>query len=42
MVDVVHGNIAVVFDVLHLLTVTVRLLQGLDDQGRGGGADGDL
>ena len=42
MVDVVHGNIAVVFDVLHLLTVTVRLLQGLDDQGRGRGAHCDL
>ena len=40
--DVCHGDVAVVFDVLHLLAVTVRLLQGLDDQGGGGGADGDL
>ena len=42
MVDVLHGDVTVVFDVLHLLTVTVRLLQGLDDQSRGRGADSDL
>ena len=40
--DVVHGDVAVVLDVLHLLTVTVGLLQCLDDQGSRGGADGDL
>ena len=35
--DIVHGDVAVVLDVLHLLPVPGRLLQGLDDQGRGGG-----
>ena len=42
MVDVVNGDVAVVLDVLHLLAVTVGLLQCLDDQGSRGGADGDL
>ena len=40
--DVLDGDVAVVFDVLHLLAVAVRLLQRLDDQGRGRGAHGDL
>ena len=42
MVDVVNGDVAVVLDVLHLLTITVGLLQSLDDQGSRGGADGNL
>merc|ERR1712198_650396 len=34
--DVVHSDVTVVLDVLHLLPVTGRLLQGLNDQsGRG-------
>merc|ERR1719282_877083 len=40
--DVVHRDVAVVLDVLHLLPVPGRLLQGLDDQGRGGGNNVDL
>src|SRR5699024_1837611 len=36
--DLVHGQVATVFDVLHLLSVASRLLQRLDDQ-RGGGRD---
>merc|ERR1712002_59679 len=35
--DVVHGDVAVVLDVLHLLPVPWGLLQGLDDQGSCGG-----
>ena len=42
VVDVVHGDVAVVLDVLHLLPVPVGLLQRLDDQGRGGGAHANL
>ena len=42
LVDVVHGDVPVVFDVLHLLTITVRLLQSLDDHSSGRGTDGDL
>merc|ERR1719150_24680 len=40
--DIVHGDVAVVLDVLDLLTITWRFLQGLDDQGSGGGNDSDL
>jgi len=40
--DVVHGDVAVVLDVLDLLAVAWRLLQGLDDQGGGGGHNVDL
>merc|ERR1719180_461777 len=36
--DVVHGDVAAVLDVLHLLPVPWRLLQSLDDQG---GSRGD-
>ncbi len=32
--DVVHGDVATVLDVLHLLPVPGRLLQRLDHQGR--------
>ena len=42
MVDVLHGDVAVVLDVLHLLTVAVRFLQSLDNHGSGRGTDGDL
>ena len=42
MVDVLHGDVTVVLDVLHLLAVTVGLLQSLDNQGSGGGADSNL
>merc|ERR1719411_973310 len=35
--DVVHGDVAVVLDVLDLLPVPWRLLEGLDDEGRGTG-----
>ena len=41
LVDVVHGDVAAVLDVLHLLTVPGRLLQGLDDQSRSGGDNRD-
>ena len=41
LVDVVHGDVAAVLDVLHLLPVPGRLLQGLDDQGGSGGHHGD-
>ena len=41
LVDVVHGDVAAVFDVLNLLPVPGRLLQGLDDQGGSGGHHGD-
>jgi len=40
--DVVHGDVAVVLDVLDLLAVTWGLLKGLDDQGSGGGNNVDL
>src|SRR2546423_7404735 len=33
--DLVHGDVAAVFDVLLLLAVTGRLLEGADDEGRG-------
>jgi hypothetical protein len=39
--DLVNGDGLVVLDVLLLLAVTGRLLQGLDTQGRGGGNNGD-
>ena len=32
MINVLHGDVAVVLDVLHLLTVSVGLLQSLDDK----------
>lgn len=37
VVDLVDGNVARVDDVLLLLAVTDGLLEGLDDEGRGGG-----
>ena len=40
--DVIHGDVAVVLDVLDLLPVPGRLLEGLDDQGGGGGHHADL
>ena len=40
--DVVHGDVAVVLDVLDLLAVARGLLQGLDDEGSGRGDDGHL
>ena len=40
--DVVHGDVAIVLDVLHLLAVTWGLLERLDDHGGGRGDDGDL
>ena len=40
--DVVNLDVAVVFDVLHLLPVPVGLLEGLDDEGGGGGTDANL
>ena len=42
MEDVVNLDVAVVFDVLHLLPVPVGLLESLDDEGGGGGTDGNL
>lgn len=39
--DLVKRDGLGVLDVLLLLAVTGRLLEGLDDQGRGGGNDGD-
>ena len=39
--DVIEGDVAVVLDVLHLLAITWRLLQGLDDEGGGRGNDVD-
>lgn len=39
--DLVHGDGLGVLDVLLLLAVTGRLLEGLDDKGRGGGNNGD-
>merc|ERR1719431_1452382 len=41
LVDVVHGDVPVVLDILHLLPVPGRLLQGLDDEGRGRGNNRD-
>ena len=41
LVDVIDGDVATVLDVLHLLPVPGRLLQGLDDQGGSGGNYGD-
>ena len=35
--DVVHGDVAAVLDVLDLLPVPGGLLEGLDDEGSGGG-----
>ena len=40
--DVVNLDVAVVLDILDLLPVPVGLLEGLDDQGSGGGADSNL
>merc|ERR550517_315148 len=42
--DVIHGDVAAVLDVLHLLPVPWRLLQCLDDQGssRGNNRAGGL
>ena len=40
--DLVEGNALGVLDVLLLLAVSRGLLEGLDDEGRGGGNDGDL
>lgn len=39
--DLVQRDGLAVLDVLLLLAVTGRLLEGLDDQGRGGGNNGD-
>lgn len=39
--DLVQRDGLAVLDVLLLLAVTGRLLEGLDDQGRGGGHNGD-
>ena len=41
LVDVVHGDVPVVLDILHLLPVPRGLLQGLDDEGGGGGNNRD-
>ena len=41
LVDVFDGDVATVLDVLHLLPVPGGLLQGLDDEGRGGGNNRD-
>ena len=32
VVDILHSNVAIVLDILHLLAVSVRLLQGLDNK----------
>jgi len=40
--DVVDLDVPVVLNVLDLLPVPVGLLEGLDDQGSGGWADGNL
>merc|ERR1712061_879234 len=37
--DVIHGDVAAVLDVLDLLAVPWRLLQGLDDEGSSRGND---
>merc|ERR1719215_2372188 len=37
LVDVVHGDVAAVLDVLDFLPVPWGLLEGLDDEGSGGG-----
>jgi hypothetical protein len=39
--DLIHGDGLGVLDVLLLLAVTGRLLEGLDDKGRSGGNNGD-
>ena len=39
--DLIKRDALGVLDVLLLLAVTGRLLEGLDDEGRGGGNDGD-
>ena len=39
VVDVVHGDVAVVLDVLHFLPVPWGFLQGLDDESRSRGND---
>lgn len=39
--DLLEGNALGVLDVLLLLAVTGRLFEGLDDERRGGGNDGD-
>ena len=33
VVDVLHGNVAIVLDVLHLLSVSMRFLKSLDYEG---------
>ena len=40
--DVIHGDVSVVLDVLHLLPVSVGLLQGLDQEGSSRGTDSNL
>ena len=40
--DVSEGNVAIVLDVLHLLPVSVGLLQSLDQEGSSRGADSNL
>ena len=40
--DVIHGDVAIVLDVLHLLAIAWGLLERLDDHRGGGGDDGDL
>ena len=42
LVDVVHGDVSAVLDVLDLLPVPGGLLEGLDDEGSGGGDHGAL
>ena len=41
VVDLVKGDVTGVLDVLLLLPVPRRLLEGLDDKGRGGRNNGD-
>ena len=41
LVDVLNGDVTAVLDVLHLLPVPGRLLQGLDDESRSGGNNRD-
>ena len=40
LIDVIHGDVAAVLDVLHLLPVPGGLLQGLDDEGGSAGDHG--
>ena len=42
LVDIVHGDVAAVLDVLHLLPVPVWLLKSLDNESCSRGADGNL